>query len=90
MPSTSFVPSPDGGEEGDTTGSIVPEPVADVGAPTLASSSSLSSPLPPPPLVPNTDAEQLSESKQPSTGVENEVRDHVVFSLCFFHSFSNV
>ena len=90
MPSSIVVPSPDAGEEGDTTGSIVPEPVADVGAPTFASSSSLSSPLPPPPLVPNTDAEQLSESKPASTGVENEVRDHVVFSLCFFHSFSNV
>ena len=60
MPTYVVVPSPHAGEEGDTTGCIVSEPVADVGAPIQASSSSSSSspPPPPPPLVPNTDAEQ--------------------------------
>ena len=87
MPTGIFVPPPDGGgEEGDTTGSVVPVPVDDVGAPTQASSSSLSPPLPPSPLVPNTDG----ESKPASTAVQNEVRHHVAFLLFFFQSFCNV
>ena len=87
MPTGSFVTSPDGGgEEGDTTGSVVPVPVDDVGAPTHASSSSLSQPLPPSPLVPNTDG----ESKPASTAVQDEVRHYVAFLLLFFQSFCNV
>ena len=87
MPTYVVVTSPLAGKEGDTTGCIVSESVADEVAPAQASSSS-SSPSPPSSLLPNTAAEQLLESKPAPTVDENEVCDNVVCSLRFFPSFS--